>query len=328
VKPVSIVIPNYNGRALMERCLPSVVRALEAHPPGGELIVVDDGSSDGSAAWLAGAIPGAKVKIHAKNRGFAAACTTGIDAAAQEIVILLNTDVEARPDFIAPLVRTLEGEGVFAAGCLALDEDGRTVGENLKVPRLRFGKLKFEKFRKLDKDECQARIPRAVPTLFATGGFMALKRSLFFSLGGFDPLFEPFYYEDADLCYRAWKRGYRVLVEPASVVIHRHKGSILEHHGARRVARIQERNRLLLIWKNLTSAPLFYGRHLAPLLCRCAVKWLVLDVDFYLALFGALGRLRAVRRGRRIEKREAKRTDGDLFREIGGQLSAVRNGLE
>jgi GT2 family glycosyltransferase len=233
-----------------------------------------------------------------------------------EIVILLNTDVEVRKDFIAPLVEALEAKDVFAAGCLALDEDGLMVNENLKIPYLHFGKLKYKKLRHMDLDQFRIHIPGALPTLFATGGFMALKRTLFFALEGFDPLYEPFYYEDADLCYRAWKRGYRVLFEPNSVVIHRHTGSILLHHDARRVARIKERNRFLLLWKNLTSPYLFVFAHLAPLLLRFAGKWLALDSDFYAAFFGALRRLGRARKGRRREKKEAVKTDGEIFREI------------
>lgn len=312
--PVSIVVPNYNGLELMELNLAGVRATLEGYEPGGELIVVDDGSSDGSRAWLEN--QGVKVLAHDRNRGFQAACTTGIEAATSTYVILLNTDVEVNSDFITPLVEAIEPEQVFAAGSLALEEDGVTVGENVKLPYLASGKLKFRKFKRLNLEECRSHLTAPAPTLFVTGGFMALRRSLFFELGGFDPLFEPFYYEDADLCYRAWKRGYEVLLQPASVVVHRHRGSILTHHRERRVRRIQERNRLLLLWKNLTSSKLFVGRHLVPLIARSLVKWLVLDLDFYRALFGALRRLGPAREARAREKREATRCDEEVFHSI------------
>jgi GT2 family glycosyltransferase len=319
---ISIVIPNFNGRLLMERHLPSVEKAMEAVPQA-ELIVVDDGSTDDSAAWLKSR-GGIRLLTHEKNRGFAPACTSGIEAAAFDTLVLLNTDVEVRPDFLPPLIESLAPSEVFAVGCMALNEDGVTLGENLKIPHLKQGKLKFRKLRNMDLEGARACLPRALPTLFATGGFMAMKKALFLALGGFDPLFEPFYFEDADLCYRAWKGGNKVLLEPRSVVIHRHEGAILAHHGKKRARRIQERNRMLLLWKNLTHAGLFYRGHLAPLVLRLAFKWLVLDFDFYAAFFGAMTRRPMALAGRAREKAQARRRDDEVFREI--QAAAPMDG--
>jgi GT2 family glycosyltransferase len=313
--PVSIVIPNYNGLDLLKSYLPVTREALEAHPGRGELIVVDDASEDGSGEWIASQA-GVRVIALGENRGFQGACSAGIDAAGNDLVILLNTDVEVQAGFIEPLVVALAPDDVFSAGCLALDSKGDRVGENLKIPHLSFGRLKFRKLPPMDLDSSRSLLGAARPTLFATGGFMALKKSLFQSLGGFDPLFEPFYFEEADLCYRAWKRGYRVLLEPGSVVRHRHVGSILTHHSKRFVRRIQERNRLILLWKNLTDPGMFLAGHAAPLAFRALFKWLVLDFDFYAALFGALARLGPILAARRREKKEAVRSDRDVFRTI------------
>lgn len=313
---VSIVIPNYNGRELMKRHLPSVIHALATYGCGGELIVVDDGSRDGSVGFLKHEVPGARLIVHKDNLGFQAACSTGIRSAEHDCVILLNSDVEVKPDFIKPLVKALSEEDVFAVGCLALNEDRETLGENVKIPYLSWGRLKFEKLRDMSLAECSDRITGAVPTLFATGGFMAMKKSLFFSMGGFDPLFEPFYYEDADLGWRAWKRGYKVLWEPESQVVHCHAGAILKHHGDRKARLVQERNRLLLIWKNLTSPHLFLFAHLLPLVLRILTKWLVFDLDFYRALFGASKKMARVLEARFKERREARLSDGKIFKEI------------
>lgn len=310
---VSIVIPNYNGQHLMARHLPGVIDALAAYGPGNELIVVDDGSRDASVSWLKKHAPGVRVLVHRENRGFQAACTTGVDAASHEIVVLLNTDVDALPGFIAPLVDALAPDDVFAAGCLALDASGNTVSENLKIPYLESGTIKFGKLKEVSLDALRAMLTQACPTFFVTGGFMAMKRSVFFELGGFDPLFEPFYYEDADLCYRAWKRGYRVLLEPASAIIHKHEGSILEHHQARHVRRIQERNRLILLWKNLTSPTLFKTQHLRPLILKALTKWITLDFDFYWALREALKKKPQILSARADAEQSAKKTDEEIF---------------
>ena len=314
--PVSMVIPTYNGRELLARHLPMVVETLATHPPGGEVIVVDDGSTDDTAAWLETRSSPVRVVSLERNRGFGAACAAGIRAARNDTVILLNTDVSVQAGFLPPLIQALAPKDVFAAGSLALGPEGNNVTENLKVPRLDLGRLKFEKIEGLSLPDCRARLRAPRPTLFATGGFMALKRALFLEMGGFDPLFRPFYYEDADLCWRAWKRGYRVLLVPDSVVIHHHRGTIGKISPNREVRRIQERNRLLLLWKNLTDPRLFYPRHLLPLCLRACGKWLCLDLDFYRALGSALQRLGPALRARGIEKRATVRKDGDIFRYI------------
>ena len=314
--PVSMVIPSYNGRELLERHLPAVEAALSAHPPGGEVIVADDGSTDGTASWLAARPSPVRVVSLGRNRGFGPACAAGVAAARNETVVLLNTDVAVREGFLGPLAAALEPRDVFAAGALALAPEGDRVMENLKVPRLHRGRLRFEKLGPLPLTECRARLGGPRPTLFATGGFMALKRSRFLELGGFDPLFRPFYYEDADLCWRAWKRGFRVLLVPESTVVHHHRGTIGRLSTDREVRRIQERNRLLFLWKNLTDPRIFYPRHLFPLCLRACGKWLCLDLDFYRALGGALRRLGPALRARRAERAAAKRTDGEVFRLI------------
>jgi GT2 family glycosyltransferase len=324
--PISVVIPNFNGKALMERHLPSVVLALGAYPGESELILVDDASRDDSVPWLMEAMPEALLIEHAENRGFAAACSTGIQSARHEIVLLFNTDVSVRPNAIQPLVNALAGEEVFAAGCLALEEDQTTVAENLKIPRLSMGKLKFDKLKNMDLKTCRSLVSKPLPTLFTTGGFMAFKKSIFYRLGGFDPLFEPFYSEDTDLCYRAWKRGYRVLWVPSSLVVHYHEGTILQSHKDRQVRMIQERNRLLFLWKNLTSPGLLIQRHLLPLLFRTLVKWMVLDFTFYRALGGALLRIRSVLKGRAREKAEAIKGDNEIFLEIRSSAPEIIKG--
>ncbi len=315
--PVSIVIPSYNGIDLLKAHIPSVLAALESYRPGGEIIVVDDGSSDGSIAWLEARAPALSFLSHGENLGFARACATGIGRARHPHVILLNSDVEVLPGFIEPLLTALEGDDVFAVQSLSLEEDRTGVDENVKVPRFSWGKLKLEKFRDSSIEEVRKSTESPCPTLFATGGFLAVKRALFRELGGFDPLFEPYYYEDLDLCYRAWKRGRRVLFQPASAVVHRHRsGTILTHNRKERVLTVMERNRLLFTWKNITAPRLFWARHVLPLFLKALFKWIVFDFRFYRALFGALGRTGPALAGRKIEKRDATRGDEEIFRII------------
>ena len=92
----------------------------------------------------------------------------------------------------------------------------------------------------------------------ASGGHALFDRKKFLQLGGFDEIYSPFYYEDADLSYRAWKRGYRVYYEPNSIVYHEHQATIGKSFSKRYIAFIFNRNRFIFLWKNLTDSKLIF----------------------------------------------------------------------
>ena len=112
----SVVIPNWNGRDLLERYLPSVIAALEGNPQN-EIIVVDNGSSDGSAEFVRSAFPQVKVLAFGRNLGFGGGSNAGFRAARNDIALLLNTDMRVAPDFLAPLLEGFADERVFAVSC-------------------------------------------------------------------------------------------------------------------------------------------------------------------------------------------------------------------
>jgi GT2 family glycosyltransferase len=90
----------------------------------------------------------------------------------------------------------------------------------------------------------------------ACGGFSAFDREKFLGMGGFDDLYYPFYWEDVDLCYRAWKRGWWVLYEPKSIAHHKSHATIDKTYHQEYVAMLHVRNKLLFTWKNLTDPEL------------------------------------------------------------------------
>src|SRR5687768_13814168 len=113
---VSIVIPNSNGRDLLERYLPSVISAAEALP-GSEVVVVDNGSTDGSAAFLRDRFPQVRTLALERNLGFGGGSNAGFRHARNDIVVLLNSDMRVEPSFLAPLVSGFNDEKVFAVSC-------------------------------------------------------------------------------------------------------------------------------------------------------------------------------------------------------------------
>ena len=107
---------NWNGRELLERFLPSWVAAIENHP-GSEIVVVDNGSSDGSAEWVRLYYPQVRVLALPKNLGFGGGSNAGFRAAENDIVVLLNSDMRVEPGFLAPLLAGFTDEKVFAVSC-------------------------------------------------------------------------------------------------------------------------------------------------------------------------------------------------------------------
>src|SRR5712692_4792008 len=118
----SVVIPNWNGRDLLENYLPSVVAALAGHPDN-EIIVVDNGSSDGSADFVRRNFPRVKLLALERNLGFGGGSNAGVRAANNDIVVLLNSDMRVAPDFLAPLLSGFTDERAFAVSCQILFTD-------------------------------------------------------------------------------------------------------------------------------------------------------------------------------------------------------------
>lgn len=244
-RAASVVIPSWNGRDLLERNLPSVVAALAGNPEN-EIIVVENGSTDGTADFLRREFPGVRVIEPGRNLGFAGGANAGVREARNDIVVLLNNDMRVASDFLAPLLEGFRDEGVFSVSCQIFfsdparrrEETGLTEGwwEN--------GSLRV-------RHRADDAIAGLYPCFYGGGGSCAFHREKFLELGGFDELYAPFYLEDADLGYRAWKRGWKVLYEPRSMVWHEHRGTIGKHFSAAEIERVLKRNRLLFAWKNI-----------------------------------------------------------------------------
>lgn len=241
---VSIIIPTLNGLALLQKHLPTLLAADGVGDA--EIIVVDDGGTDDTAAWLAAYAPSVRVIQLAENGGFSRACNAGIAASTGDAVVLLNNDVHVTPGFLAPLVRALEiGPDVFAVNASILIPGKNMLDEGQKHGAFHHGLFYVDCLH-----EQADRAAQTAPTLYATACAAAYRRSLLDKLGGFDDLFSPAYWEDVDLSYRALKRGWRVLYEPDSVVHHEHESTtaLLDR---RFLAMVRQRNHFFFVWKNI-----------------------------------------------------------------------------
>ena len=253
---VSIIIPTFNGLPLLQKHLPAL-RAADGVADA-ELLIADDGSTDGTADWLAAQVPEACVVRRPENGGFSRACNAAIARAGGDALLLLNNDVSVAPDFLAPLQRALESDpSVFAVNSRILLPSPGTRDEGEKTGGFHHGIFYVDCLREPS--------PVTAPTLYATACAALYRRDRVDALGGFDELYSPFYWEDVDLSYRALKRGWRVLYEPESVVHHQHE-TTTSRLDPQFKAMIRERNQFLFVWKNITDPGLTrQSRTLGPL---------------------------------------------------------------
>lgn len=247
----TVVIPNWNGKDLLEKYLPSVVRALEGNPKN-EIIVVDDASTDGSVELLRARFPNVRTLALPKNLGFGGASTAGFRAASNDVVVLLNSDMRVAPDFLPPLLEAFEDEKVFAAACQIFFSDPEKKREETGLTQGWWSQGALRVRHIIDEE-----IEQPFPCFYAGGGSSAFDRRKFLELGGFDPALKPFYAEDTDLGYMAWKRGWKVLYQPASHVWHEHRGTIGKNFRPAWVEDVIRTNFLIFSWKNIHHPGMF-----------------------------------------------------------------------
>ncbi|HSR68802.1 MAG TPA: glycosyltransferase [Acidobacteriota bacterium] len=243
----SVVMLNWNGRRLMEESLPPLMRALETCPGDHEVLVVDNGSEDDSLAWLDREYPQVRVLALPRNLGFSQGNNRGVEAACRDIVVLLNNDMIVEENFLAPLLEPFQDEQVFAVSAQIFFPPGRRREETGNTSSwLRRGRLEMA-----HNPLGRAHENRSVlPVLWAGGGSTAFHRSRFLQLGGFSHLYSPVYVEDADLSYRAWRRGWKVLLASPSRVLHKHRSSSSRRFEKRQLDDIVEERRLWYLWRN------------------------------------------------------------------------------
>ena len=244
---VTILILSWDGRPLLEEFLPSVLEAAGKH----EVMVVDNGSKDDSVQFLQTRFPKVRVLKLDRNYGYSEGNNRGIKQVTTDIVVLLNNDMAVDPDFLNPLLKPFSDPAVFAvASQIEMADKSKSRVETGKT-RARFDAGLFYLWH--DPIAPQEENLDSLPVFWAGGGGCAVDRRKFEMLGGFDALYQPFYVEDTDLSYQAWKRGWRALLAPASHVTHKHRGTTGPRFGELFVNNTTRRNHYLFIWKNVTD---------------------------------------------------------------------------
>lgn len=244
----SIVVLNWNGRDLLAEGIPSIERAVKADGRPHEILVVDNGSTDGSLEYLRRFHPDVRVLALPRNLGFAEGSNEGVRAARHDVVVLLNNDMVVDPGFLRPLLDGFRPE-TFAVSSRILMQDASRIQEETgrTTAVFRRGRIDFG-HRGMDGPP----FPRSYyPVSWAGGGASAFHRERFLALGGFRSLYSPAYVEDVDLSYQAWSLGWEVLMAPQSVVHHKHRATSLRLFSPSQLQVLITRNHFLFLWTNI-----------------------------------------------------------------------------
>ncbi len=225
-------------------------RGVAAYPGPCRALVLDNQSSQGNVDWVRSRYPEIDV-ASARANDYLFSYNWLLPQLPEEVVVLLNNDLRLTPGFLNPLVRHFDQGDVFAVSAASLDWEGNksTCGPAELTHQHGWYRWGYNTTRQ-----------ELSHTLFASGGFSAVDRQKFVDLGGFNRLFYPAYCEDLDLGFRAWRRGWRSVFEPASLVFHRENGS-WGTMAESAISPLNFRGQLLFTWLSLPPAAGFAERH-------------------------------------------------------------------
>jgi GT2 family glycosyltransferase len=228
-----------------------VIRAVEYEGGDHEILVVDNGSTDGSVEFIRQRFPQVRILPLQRNYHFVGGNNWGVQSVRTDVVVLLNNDMIVDPDFLRPLLDGFRDPSVFAVTSQVFLADASARRVETGKTRGRFQRGFFYLWHDDIRPEDESRT--TMPVFWAGGGSCAFDRSRYLEIGGLDPLYDPFYVEDTDLSYQAWKRGWKCILAPASRVVHKHRGTSLPRFGKDFVENTIRRNQFLFVWKNVTD---------------------------------------------------------------------------
>lgn len=278
---ISIVIPTYKNRTAFI----ANMKHNMSYMKGQEIIVVNDFPGESIAAEMK-KFPKVNLIENRKNLGFAGAVDIGIRSAGSRHVMLINSDVLLLDKkYEAAVERLGKNKKLFAVSFAQREKDGRIVGKNRFYWKAGF--FSHEK----------APVMTTGITGWAEGGACMIDKPIYEKIGGFDTLFSPYYWEDIDLSYRAWKEGYEIMFDRNILVEHHHESTIGKYFDQSRIKTIAYRNQFFFIWKNIVDKRLI-NSHVARV-GKSLLPMMVQDPPFVKGLFMALTKLSDVKMKRR-----------------------------
>ena len=250
----AVVVLNWNGKAWLEKFLANLVK----HSQEATVFVADNASTDDSVNFVKSNFPSVKIIINASNGGYAKGYNDALKQIDAEYFVLINSDIEVTDGWLSPIIDLMDSDKKIAA-CQpkVLDYNNRSKFEyagasggfidNLGYPFCR-GRI----FDDIEQDNGQYN--DAIEVFWATGACLFVRAAHFNEVGGLDEDFFA-HQEEIDLCWRLKNKGYKIMVQPKSVIFHVGGGTL--NSGSPFKTHLNFRNNLFMLFKNLPSSSLF-----------------------------------------------------------------------
>ncbi len=252
---VAVVILNWNGKDFLKKFLPAVIASSFSNK---KIIVADNASTDDSLQFLRDSFPKVEVIINPKNEGFAGGYNAALKKVVADYYVLLNSDIEVTPGWIEPIIELMERDRTIGA-CQPkiLDYKNRAFFEYAGacggwIDELGYPFARGRVLEQMEKDTGQ--YDEVSPCFWASGAALFVRSSVYHELGGFDGYFFA-HQEEIDLCWRMQRSGYKIFVQPASVVYHVGGGTLPK--GNSKKTYLNFRNNMIMLYKNTPAAALF-----------------------------------------------------------------------
>lgn len=305
---VSVLILTWEGLPLVKECVAEVIAQISQWNVPHEVILIDNGSTDGTVAYVRDEWPDVKVVALDKNYGFGVANNKAVQQTQYDVLLFLNNDLVLEEGFIEPMLDAVRRDNVFAVAPKILRWDKITIDDGLRYADFYSGLFDV----KLDTDQTKIDLPHYVT--FFCGACFVCKKDLFLAMGGFDALYTPYAWEDLDLGYRAWKRGLTVVYEPKAIAYHKREATTRSLFSQFFFITLMWRNKFIFMWKNLTDADIRREHFLLVpwklLKFTCNGRW-----RYVIGFFRALRYVPTIIRRRRAEQKECVRTDREVLAE-------------
>jgi GT2 family glycosyltransferase len=268
---ISVVIPNYNGKELLETNLPSVYNALQSSGISDfEIIIPDDASTDSSVNFIKKNYPDIISIENEINKGFAGNTNTGIKRSQKELVLILNSDVKLTEDYFSQLLKYFDKPDTFGVTGRIVGLDSDLIQDGAKYP-----KYFFSNIASTTNYICITRA--SLYSFFLTGANALIDRKKLIELGGFNELFNPYYGEDVDLGLRAWRLGYKCYYEHNAICRHTNSATI-KKESPEKIKITSSRNKMYLHFIHLNNFE--HTFYLIKLLIKTILKAIVLDLKY------------------------------------------------
>lgn len=276
---IAVIIPTYKNKALLITNLKHNLKFIAKY----EIIIVNDDPSESLKYDLRPFFEknlNLTLVENERNLGFAGAVNIAVLKTVNPYLMLLNSDVRLKDDSFKKALKFIKKDkSIFAVAFAQEEKTGEVVGKNIVYWRRGM-------FFHMSADNLSSGVNG-----WAEGGAALISKQKFVDLGGYDDLYSPFYWEDIDLSYRAWKTGNKIIFAPSVKVIHHHESTIGKYFSSNYTKSVSFRNQFMFIWKNITDRKLIFSHLIFLAFNLINIGLVKRDFSLIRGFFLALGKI-------------------------------------